>query len=735
MQFYRPFRLKNTMHFPETTKIFLLLISLHWFAGTSSVSGQTAHFPQFHVPGRKLEMTAINELHQMHHAAAFSDCTLWDPWLPHATLWTGQKPRVQYRTSFLNRPIDEEGYVSVNQHRGMAHSEGWPFPAWQQSGSAGFHFSIADEAFAVHNFAQQAIANVDDWEISGAVVEGIDPVKGLRLKATQDVVTITTPAFRCGTIVAPFARLEWAASGLGKDSQPNIQWQFEGESEWPMERHVDFPPLIEMDGLQFANVPLYRHPQYGGLLTRYRVTFNHALGSSIDLKSLITAIDTRHPITNANFIRGSAEYFAWTQDLGFLRKNIGRMRRALRFALSEFQIRERRLVHVPWVGHDGRSGLVAGPNGNPQPRLGLGVGNNYYDLVPFGGDDALATIYYFDAINCMAEVEQEIAAHAAWIIPTDEPPFSVDDLTSLADAIKTQAGQFFWNPTAERFIGWQDVEGVRYDYGFVFVNNEAVAYGFATTQQARQIYDWLDGKRIVDGDTSQGSDIYHWRFAPRVTTRRNTQVYVWPWSAPQSIPWGDQIQDGGAVLGFSYYDLMARLQTIGADDAWRRLQEILTWFREVQNEDGYRAYYAKPGRGVLQGGGPPGGLGMDQEFMESVLVPQVMLYGFLGCRARADGLHLNPQLPADWPELTVTNIHYGDHVLDVTAASKSLRLTSRVAGADSIPLWLKESPWTMTTADVNGNSVREEEIVGSVSPFMLKPLNGQTYTLKETTKP
>jgi len=142
--------------------------------------------------------------------------------LPHATLWTGQKPRDQYRASLLNRKIDSEGYVSVNQHRGMAHSEGWPFPAWQQSGSAGFHFSIADEVFAIHNFAQQAIRNTDGWDIGGASIEGVDPVRGLRLKATQDVVTITSPAFGCGTIVAPFARLEWAASGLGKEAKPSL---------------------------------------------------------------------------------------------------------------------------------------------------------------------------------------------------------------------------------------------------------------------------------------------------------------------------------------------------------------------------------------------------------------------------------------------------------------------------------------------------------------------------------
>ena len=207
----------------------------------SSVSAQESDFPKFSVSGHDVEMAAINELHQLHHPTAFSDCTLWDPWLPHATLWTGQKRRDQYRTSFLNRKIDAEGYVSVNQHRGMAHSEGWPFPAWQQSGSAGFHFSVADEVFAIHNFAQQALTNTDGWKIDGASVEGIDPVRGLRLKATHDVITITTPAFLCGTIVAPFARMELAASGLGDASQPNIQWQFEGESEWQEDRHMLFP--------------------------------------------------------------------------------------------------------------------------------------------------------------------------------------------------------------------------------------------------------------------------------------------------------------------------------------------------------------------------------------------------------------------------------------------------------------------------------------------------------------
>ena len=127
------------------------------------------------------------------------------------------------------------------------------------------------------------------------------------------------------------------------------------------------------------------------------------------------------------------------------------------------------------------------------------------------------------------------------------------------------------------------------------------------------------------------------------------------------------MQDGGAVLGFSYHDLMARLKTNGPDDAWKRLREILAWFREVQAEGGYRVYYAQPGRGLLQGGGPPGGLGLDREFLESVLVPQVMRYGFLGFTPSAEGYTLQPRLPKNWPSLTITGIHLHDQVLDITA--------------------------------------------------------------------
>ncbi len=155
----------------------------------------------------------------------------------------------------------------------------------------------------------------------------------------------------------------------------------------------------------------------------------------------------------------------------------------------------------------------------------------------------------------------------------------------------------------------------------------------------------------------------------------NLDYYFWGWSHPERIPWGYQVQDGGAVLGFSYHDLMARLKTAGPDDAWQRLRQILTWFEEVQAAGGYRAYYRDPAHGTMQGGNVPGGLGLDKEFFESILVPQVMLYGFLGLRPTADGCVITPQLPTGWKELAITRIHLHDHVLDIRVAAEGIYVT------------------------------------------------------------
>jgi hypothetical protein len=67
-----------------------------------------ADLPQFVVPGHETEMKALNEQHALHHDAAFLACTLWDAWLPMATLWASEKKREHHRirSATRNRPSD-----------------------------------------------------------------------------------------------------------------------------------------------------------------------------------------------------------------------------------------------------------------------------------------------------------------------------------------------------------------------------------------------------------------------------------------------------------------------------------------------------------------------------------------------------------------------------------------------------------------------------------------------------
>ena len=63
-----------------------------------------------------------------------------------------------------------------------------------------------------------------------------------------------------------------------------------------------------------------------------------------------------------------------------------------------------------------------------------------------------------------------------------------------------------------------------------------------------------------------------------------------------------------------------------------------------------------------------------------MLVPQVMLYGFAGVRPRPGGFSIAPNLPSDWPELSITRIHVQDHVVDLTVRREEIVVQTRTPG-------------------------------------------------------
>ena len=675
-------------------------------------------FPQFVIPGYEKEMASLRDLFWLHYESARPLIPLWDEWMAISALWPARGSgteldamRMRWAEAMAKRKINTEGYVHTLQHDGPAHAEGWPFPRWMEAGGIGWHF----RGTGVPGYDGPP-ATSEGWIVTGGQGGEIND-KGWIVDLTAPMATAQAPPFSIDAKSSPWLRINWWAASL-EGANCYVEWTTKEQPEFTPQCRAYFEPAApagqaRTKGASSASqlntsvietrtmIPLYRIPGWKGTITGLRIAFDNPAEAKLVFKSIHTACDTRHNINNPNFIRGCCEYFLWTRDISFLRNRIGGIRTAMRYVMNEFDTRQHKCVYTTWRGHEGRSGIHRTPDGEKTIIPGEGIGSNYWDLLPFGGEDALATIYYYDTLLDLADLEEQIQEHPQWCIATGAEAFDPGDLRAHAQEVKQYGGKRFWNQKTGRF-GTVDLEGVLHDYGFTFLNNEAIYYDFATPEQAQSIRSWLSGKRIVEGDTSTGADIYHWRFGPRSTTKRNIEYYFWGWSRPESIPWGRQVQDGGAVLGFSYHDLMARLITDGPDDTWQRLQEILVWFDETQAEGGYRAYYSDPSRGTMQGGNVAGGLGLDKEFFESIMVPQVMLYGFLGFRPTADGFTLNPQLPKDWPELKVTRIHLHQYVLDITVRDHTVIVDG--AGLAGEPLYA-ELPKGWKLADTSPDLV------------------------------
>ncbi len=639
-----------------------------------------------------------------------------DIWLANAYP-RGVKQTIQevHRRHLLAMQLDDEGHVLTNQHFSHAHDHGWPFPMWTQSDfgpaqirgkTAGWHFQASAEAvpgWVGQNFLRHWKQDMyvgrtaaESWQLVNAKSHGIVNNRW-RVEATGKSPTIITPeGAHIEAFQAPFLQLRWKRTDTRQGHDlPWLEWLRDTDDEFAPDRRVYFRPERTTLSREFDHsiITMHRHPKWQGKIKRIRICLapNESAGT-FDIDSFFTVYDTRHTINNPIFILASARYFAWTQDLDFLHRQINRMRLALRHQQTAMGGLEHKHIRNTWPGHEGLPGFTRDEKGKKTILGGRGIGNNYWDLMPFGWDDLYATNQYYAATIALAELEEAIGKNPGWDMPLGALKFDPAFLRRHAAEVKRTANDLFWNDRTGRFIASIDKEGRRYDYGYTFLNLDAIWYGLADEPHSRSILDWIAGDRIVEGDTSTGPDIYHWQFGPRATTLRNLEWYGQGWHAPESIPWGGQIQDGGAVLGFSFYDLWARLNVRGPDDAWSRLSDILKWEKEVHTEGGYRKYYEGGNRGTtLQGGGTAGGLGIDFEFYESSLIPSIVVYGFMGIDARpGDVLRINPAMPKACPRMEARSILYKNTRMNITAAANSVT----VELLDEPPTAIRiETPW------------------------------------------
>ena len=701
----------------------LLLLSVFVPFGFSQVQNPEIpdNFPRFRIQGHEETGAAMRDLFWHHYPPARPMSTFEDGWLVTPSLWpdtdNAETNRQRWKTAFLTRKINAEGYVTTRQHHGYAHADGWPFPLYSQGGT-GWVFTHVHGAFYKEEYGVHLAKSLDEFRLQGLNENGIEEQTGLKLQITAAQSVLMSPP--CSIDAEAISLLRWDWDIIDADPAIYLEWTTESEPEFSAERRVSVP--LPAKGEYYSHLFLNKEPGWKETVTRLRIVIENAKGGNINLRSWIATFDSRHVINQSCFIKGCYDYLQWTGDIDFLQKNMNRMRTALEYAIREFEMEKYHCVRVPWTGHDGRPGYSYDAAGNLVQHAGRGIGGNYWDLLPFGGKDCLATIYYYDAILKMAELEETILQHPEWEISVTAIVRSPVWLRSMAKKIK-DANNIFWNPETGRFVSAINiVDGEYYDFGFTFVNNEAIYYGYANDEQAKSILSWLNGDRIVEDDTSQGADIYHWRFGPRATTKRNLHYYFWGWVDAALIPFGDQVQDGGAVLGFAFHDLMARIQHLGADNAASYLAENVKWFREVQAEGGYRKYYApEKQRGNMQGGNIPGGLGLDREFYESVLYPQVMLFGFMGFEPKMDGFVICPDLPDNWLDLAIDRIRWQDQGISIHATKNTITI-SFTGPERLVKIDLPAGQWKLIPPMKKGKKVS--------SPVSWRTTSGETLRLE-----
>jgi hypothetical protein len=380
----------------------------------------------------------------------------------------------------------------------------------------------------------------------------------------------------------------------------------------------------------------------------------------------------KHDTYNATYVLGAYEYYRWTKDISFLTDTLPAYTNSSApvLPLDVVTLMDKLRKAMDWMltTYNGSSGLFiyTEPGYDGTPSTGPSSAN-YWDAIPFGYKDAYANALMYQAIKGMAELEDATGNTA-----------NANTYRNLLPLVKSAFNDTFWDSAKGRYIATVDVHGVKHDYGFTFLNTMAVNYGLASTDQARQIYDWLDGKRIISGDTSTGSDIYTYKISARSNTLDMASSLPYWWDGTFGTDpgpsgccsYGNNIQNGGTILYTSYDDIMGRIASMGADNAFDRFQTILDEFQK----DELRRTLSESLNYVA---------GTINDFPESGLVPTVMIHGFLGLSANNDGLHIAPKIPTSLMSIGVNEISYNGSKYKITANKSITTATITNVGTDS----------------------------------------------------
>ena len=415
-------------------------------------------------------------------------------------------------------------------------------------------------------------------------------------------------------------KLNWSGYGAAKDIHlRSLNWAVYGGDGWYYDEETG---KYVVDESEYEN-----NPRDDGFIW---ATDSHPMHLG----------EQTHYTNNSSLIIAARDYLLSTDDPeGFLamvnqrgQVMLDKLRRAMNYMLTDL---------------NGASGLMTiyDPRNDGTVH---GVSSNYWDSFNCCGyNSAYENVFFYQAVLAMKDIEEYLGN-------TD----AVREYALLAEKIKRTFNETFWDAEKGRYITSININGDRLDFGMTFISFMAVTAGLASEAQAQSIYDWVDGKRIVEGDASTGEDIYNFKVSARSNTVAIESVeedglHYWWYNGHDYndvLPghWGEygrQMQNGGTIFYISYYDVAGRAALSG-DNAIGRFNVIMDEFHKDSLRRDPKTKWG------------PYLVSINGEFPESGLVPYAFLAGIIGVSPQVKGLEIKANLPADMTFAGVNEYEY-----------------------------------------------------------------------------
>ncbi len=304
--------------------------------------------------------------------------------------------------------------------------------------------------------------------------------------------------------------------------------------------------------------------------------------------------------------------------------------------------------------------------------------SNYWDNFCFGNKDAYETVLFYNAVTAMESIEKALgnAEKAA-------------GYAALSEKIRVSFDETFWDDAKGRYIGCIDVNGVKHDLGFTFLNTMALEAGLGDKQKADRIFSWLDGSRKIKGDTSTGKDITdysafinniagfgsvrtRYAFVPRSTTvsvdAQKTKNGTWWESLNGTIDaskngnaaYGAHLENGGYIFWTVYYELASYARFGYTDKLLSRVNDL----KKVYDFNGFDSDLGTWAEGLIG------------EFPENGIVSRVYVTDILGFNAEDGALNISPALPDGYSLLGTQKLYFGGNTFAAEVTENSVRLVS-----------------------------------------------------------